>query len=715
MDSLEGDIVQVTLAASFTAEPVEPVIEFWSARLGLPISVSFAGYDQVFQGLLDSDGPLARNAHGLNVVLVRWTDLLRARDSAAPDADRPREVAAELAGAVRDAAARWAVPLLVVVCPDGGGGSAVDEGFASEVRATAGVHVLTPSDLEEWYPGDLTADAYADRLGHVPYTPTGFAAIGTAIMRRLYRILAPEPKVIVVDADNTLWDGVAGEGEVSDLGIDPARQRLQELLAEQRRAGRLLCLCSKNSPADTMAVIDGHPGMRLSADDFAATRINWRPKPDNLRELADELNLGLDSFVFVDDSPVECAEVRARCPQVAVLELPPDAADAERSLRHSWILDIGATTAEDARRAVFYRTEAEREQVRRTAPSLQGFLDSLDLRVRVDRAGPADVARVAQLTQRTNQFNLTGLRRTEPEVRDLLGTRDCLIVTAEDRFGSYGQVGVVIAETSGAALRLETFLLSCRALGRGVEHRMLAHLGTLAASRGLGTVELVYRATPRNRPAADFVAEVRGLGPGGVPDEGVFPLPASVAAAITYAPDEPPAGPATPGGRPAGPAVPEPASGEPAPDLGETLWALAGRAAPDLTTAELVEERMRADRAYPAGPDAGDPGSVDATVAALMAEALGVASVDHDENFFELGGTSLQLIGFMTGIRDRFGIELPTDTMYNSELTVRGVGASILLHGMAGPGDITDVLALVESMTDEQVEAVLGSLDRGSL
>ncbi len=150
-------------------------------------------------------------------------------------------------------------------------------------------------------------------------------------------------------------------------------------------------------------------------------------------------------------------------------------------------------------------------------------------------------------------------------------------------------------------------------------------------------------------------------------------------------------------------------------DVGRALWRLAGRISPHLDSAERIEERVRSHRS--AGPEAvsaeDGPASVDDAVAALMAGVLGLGSVGHDANFFELGGTSIQLIGFMSAIRDRFGIELPTDTLYNSELTVRGVSAVVLLHTMAAPGDMADVLALVESMTDEQIEAVLGTLDHG--
>ena len=682
---------QVMVAASFTAEPLEPVIGYWSGRLALPMTVGFAGFDQVFQQLLDAEGPMARNTRGLNVILLRWTDL-------APTGQGPSQIIAELADAVRNAAARWAVPVLVVICPDGDSdaSAALDSEFTRELRDVANVHVFTPDDLSAWYPGDVSADAYSDRLGRVPYTSNGFTAIGTAIVRRLYRILAPEPKVVVVDADNTLWDGVAGEGELTDVVIGPARQALQNLLAAQRQAGRLLCLCSKNAPDDTMAVISGHPGMRLSAQDFAATRINWQSKSGNLRELADELKLGLDTFVFIDDNPLECAEVRAQCPQATVLELPPDATDAERFLRHCWVLDIGTTTTEDSRRAEYYRTEVERERTRRAAPTLQGFLDSLDLRVHIERAGPADASRIAQLTQRTNQFNLSGIRRTELEIRDLPAAWDCLVVTVEDRFGSYGQVGVVIGVADGTALRLETFLLSCRALGRGVEHRILAHVGALASARGLRTVELDYVPTSRNQPAADFLRDLSGLA---LPSaHGIHSIPSVLATTVTYAPPS----------QPTEATAAAAARIEPSESLGRRLWLLADQTAPDLPSAALIEQRMRIAR--PAGDEST---ATAAAVAALMAEVIGVTAIGEDDNFFELGGTSIQLISFMAAIRDRFGIELPTDTMYNSELTARGISASVLLHSTAGPGTVDDVLALVESLTDEQIEAMLVSLELG--
>lgn len=722
-----GEDYRVAIAASFTAEPVEEVIEFWAQQISLPITTSFAPYGQVFQELLDTDSALARNTRGLNVLLVRWPDLVRSGPGAADlgpegfDEAQLRRMVVELADAVRGAAARWSVPVLVLVCPAGPSSpragwarltAQLDTGLATELRDCPTVHVIGSGALETWYPGALATDAYTERLGHVPYTSTGFAAVGTAIVRRLYRVLAPEPKVVVVDADNTLWDGVAGEGAIGEVSIDASRQAIQTLLGDQVRAGRLLCLCSKNSPADTMAVIREHPGMRLRADEFTALRVNWRPKSENLRELASELGLGLDSFVFVDDSPVECAEVRDRCPDVAVLELPPDARDAERFLRHCWILDTGSTTQDDARRAAYYRTEAERERSRSAAPTLAGFLESLGLQVAVEPATASDVARMAQLTQRTNQFNLAGARRTETEMRGCLDSRDCFVVSAEDRFGSYGCVGAVIAEAVGPALRLETFLLSCRALGRGVEHRVLAALGTVARDRGLDAVELVYRRTPRNQPAADFVRDICGIAPGEVLDDGTYSVPALTAAEAAYVPTENAAGGCT--APSAAPAAPPPAGGNGAAvGTGQTLWLRADRVSPHLADPAEIAQRVRTGRspAPKTAAAANDALPLDGTVAGLMGEVLGAGPVAVDADFFELGGTSLQLIGLMSRIRDRFGVELPMNTLYHSEPTARALSAAILLQAMASPEGATEALALVESMTDEQIEAVLGPLE----
>ena len=286
----------------------------------------------------------------------------------------------------------------------------------------------------------------------------------------------------------------------------------------------LLCLCSKNVEDDVAAVLDSHPDMLLRREDFVALRVNWDAKSDNLRALAQELNVGLDSLVLLDDNPLECAEVRSRCPEVITIQLPTDLETLPSFLRNLWVFDQDAHTAEDSRRSEFYQQNADRDALLRQANSLADFLAKLELNVRIFVPEQQHLARVAQLTQRTNQFNTTTIRRQESEIAGLLrsGRGECLAVEVSDRFGDYGLVGVTIFATEGNALVVDNLILSCRALGRGVEQRIVAQLGAIAMKRGLTELSLLFAPTPKNQPAHRFLEslaapDVRPGWPNGVP------------------------------------------------------------------------------------------------------------------------------------------------------------------------------------------------------
>jgi FkbH-like protein len=273
-----------------------------------------------------------------------------------------------------------------------------------------------------------------------------------------------------------------------------------------------LCLCSKNDEADVIEVFQQRPEMPLKREHLVAWRINWQPKSENLRALAQELQLGLESFIFVDDNPIECAEVEAQCPEVLTLQLPAEVERIPKFLAHVWAFDQLKVTEEDRERTALYQQNAEREQFRQAAPTLADFLAGLELTIEISELTPDHVERVAQLTQRTNQFNVTTIRRTEAEIQRLCQSAEleCLTVIVRDRFGDYGLVGVILFAGQPNALKVDTFLLSCRVLGRGVEHRMLARLGELAQARGAAFIEVPYHPTPKNKPALDFLNSVGG-------------------------------------------------------------------------------------------------------------------------------------------------------------------------------------------------------------
>jgi FkbH-like protein len=252
--------------------------------------------------------------------------------------------------------------------------------------------------------------------------------------------------------------------------------------------------------------------MPLRREHLVAWRIDWQPKPVGLAALAEQLQLGLDSFIFVDDDPLVCAEVHACLPEVLTLQLPQDPERIPTFLSHIWDFDHLRSTAEDRQRTLLYQQNIQREHARHAAPTIAGFLESLRLEVEIAPLAPETLERAAQLTQRTNQFNLTTRRRSAGDLRALClgGPSAGLTVAARDRFGDYGLVGLLIYAAVGDALVVDTLLLSCRALGRTIEQRVLVHAAGLAQARGLAYVELTYIPTAKNRPALDFLEQVGG-------------------------------------------------------------------------------------------------------------------------------------------------------------------------------------------------------------
>lgn len=639
----------IRVVSSFTAMPIGAAISFWSNRLDLPVEVSFAPYGQTFQELHQPRPDVDAVA-----VLIRMEDFLPTGRH-----DEATVLGAELAAAVASAARRTPSTLFIVaVCPPSPGAAeedwrreAIDEAahqMGRQLTDAANVSHIDPADVLQRYAVLRAEDPYADRLGNIPYTPEYFAALGTALMRRLHRRVTLEPKVLVVDGDNTLWDGVLGEDGPTGVRVGLARQEFQNFLIRQREAGRLLCLCTKNDPADVAHAIATVPGMRLGHDDFVRIRADWRPKSVHVRELAEDLDLALDSFVFIDDSPVECAEVRSKCPGVAVLPLPPDASRALQTLRHYWPLDIDGVTQEASRRTSLYREEGLRRHLRLQSPSLAEFIDSLDLTVNVRPATAADRPRMANLTRRTTQFNFTGRPYDAAEIEALPVGIEQHVVEARDRFGDYGNVGLMMSSAAEDALEVDTFLLSCRALGRGVEHRMLAHLGRRALDQGLGAVRLRYVPTARNQPVRQFLDEV------GVPESGF--VSAADAAQVRYDPDA---------ASDVGPPQPRLPSGGARRLVSRSD--VAG-ATVDLTTADGLRKAI-------AGTiiDPGESVDDEHVVRRIWAEILELDPNQIESDFRSLGGDSLDLVQLLARLYEKFGVELPVEALLDNEVTVGGV------------------------------------------
>lgn len=355
------------------------------------------------------------------------------------------------------------------------------------------------------------ASLYDSRLDYVSRTPFGPAA-QLAIARGLARLIratrVPPAKCLVLDLDNTLWGGILGEAGPGGIALGhdyPGRiyHDFQLAVRTFRDRGTLLAIASKNNDTEAIQIIQQHPDMVLRLEDFAAVQIHWNDKAFSLRAIASQLRIGLDSLVFYDDSPIERAWIRAELPEVTVIEVPDDPLQRVAALYGCEAFDQIALSDEDRKRASLYQLDQKREQVRLESHTLSDFLTTLQIRVTTGRVDGDTLPRVAQLINKTNQFNLTGRRYTESEIQQQIDSGAiALWLRASDRFGDYGLVGAAIAlPESAEALRIDTFVLSCRILGRQVENDLLSALTREAGAKRLRPE---YIPTGRNAPAKLF-------------------------------------------------------------------------------------------------------------------------------------------------------------------------------------------------------------------
>ncbi len=346
----------VAISATYTAEPIKEPLEFWLKQLGMPPKVVFASYNQVFQELLNPSSLLAKNQYGVNVVLLRMEDLHSASiEGEAGSAASLDARVGELLTALRTAAQRMFVPLLVVVSPPAesaqaqpGLAQAIEQAEASLVagaRDIAGVQVVGSAELLGLYPVDDYADEYSYEISHIPYKPEMFVALASMIARRIYAARQAAHEVVVLDCDSALWAKTSLRGGQTGFEIDTSHVALQQLMISQEESGTVLCLVSSEAEAEVFEHFENVPGMELGMQQIVASRFGVRSKSDGLKELALELGLTLDRFVFVTGDAVDAADVRANCPAVVVAELPVESEAIPKYLSHFWAFDRHSSSA----------------------------------------------------------------------------------------------------------------------------------------------------------------------------------------------------------------------------------------------------------------------------------------------------------------------------------------------------------------------------------
>lgn len=676
-------MLRFAIAATFTAEPLLPALSFWSRQLHTRFDIRFAPYNQLHQTLLDPASVFGTNAHGVNIVLARTNDL----------GDTPERVASNidaLLSDLRGAARKLQVPLIVCLCPSERLNLSPVEKRFDELERDPATHFLHYKDVLDLYPVDIVHDPEGDRLGKIPYTEAFYCALATALVRRTDALIRPPFKAIALDCDNTLWNGICGEDGPEGVTLDPPRRVLQEFMLAQRDAGMLLTLASKNNEDDVLETLRVHPDMPLREEHFVARRLNWETKPDNLFSIAEQLGLAPDSFIFIDDNPKECAEVEEELPEVLTLPLPEPIEGTPQFLGHVWAFDHPVVTDEDRQRSEYYARNAEYANEVRRAGSLGEFLRSLNLRVTIAPMTTAQLPRAAQLTQRTNQFNLTTIRRTEADLEAL----DAEILTAEvsDRFGDYGLVGLILLRASGVEWRVDTMLLSCRALGRGVEHRMLAHVGQAAVAGGIETVVVPYERTAKNAPACRFLESLRIGTRHDRPNGFVLHIPAHQLADLQWKPTEATAA-----------ASPKPVN----PTVRLHRRIDYARIAKRFSTVDAILTAMRSENRGAASDSSMT--EIERRLAGIWSDLLERPHIKRTDNFFDLGGHSLLAVLLLLRIREGFGVELSIDDVYSGSLTLADLASRIEAAQLGGVDaeEYAALLAEIESLSDEQVRELL--------
>lgn len=540
--------VKLTIERTWVVENLLPAVSILGALNGIHIDTDLRAFGVLQQELLDERSSVL--AEGQDYLLLLWQleDFL-------PDIHESFGWSGEQAGAkinhvvdqlmnlLRHAAAGRAGS---IICCDFGVSALLPlSGILETVSAAApenirqrinvrfreavaesgnsAIHILSLGKLQYRLGMERWADERARLTAACPFSVLAQIAIFEEVVCLMAADAPGSRKVLLLDGDDTLWGGTLAEDGIEGvrLGLEyPGNvfTGIQKMVKQFRSRGIVIGLCSKNQESDVRALLDKRAGMILKSADIDVWAVNWRAKSDNINALAAQLNLGLDAFVFIDNSPQERAEVRQRCPGVLVPEVP----DNPMQLHTFWTkfnpFQAVRISQEDRARGQSYQIEARREALKASTGSLEEFYRSLEMRAGIRLAQEQDAGRIAQMSQRTNQFNATTVRMTDGEVRTLLrdGRSRVFLLDLADRFGDYGTVGCAVVEMKGTAAVLVQFMMSCRVLKRTVESHFL---GLIAGCCGKEVSELLMLYTPaeKNSMVREFfsgIAEAADSGAG---------------------------------------------------------------------------------------------------------------------------------------------------------------------------------------------------------
>ena len=522
--------MRVALVGDSTLDYVRVHLEVALWRDGFRPELHVAPFGQYAQEILNARSGLHAFEPELVILDVRGETLfpsLYGAVGAAPDAPPPAEAMVMYRSQIRHLAEAVSGLVLVhdfVVPAHPGDGRAArwhEEGVVRTVEKQNAQLAEIAREHDNVLIFDM--DRFASRIGkdrirNRKLWHLGKVAVDEPFLPELaneyLRVLKPmkgrNRKCLVLDLDDTLWGGILGEAGPDGIQIAPdgpgaPYAEFQREVLNLFERGVILAVASKNNEADVLPVLRDHPFMLLRPEHFASLKIDWTDKVENLVKIAEEINIGVDSLVFLDDNPVERNNVRMRLPEVLVPELPGDPVEYAPFLAAMSDFDTLTVTTEDRSRGRMYAAEKQRRDSRQASVDLESYLKSLEIVAEIHPVRPGELPRVHQLMQKTNQFNTTTLRWGVAEIERFLeeeGGR-IHIVRVRDRFGDSGLCGLCVSRTAGGEMDIVDLLLSCRVLGRGVEDALLRHVVQEGRERGVSKVRGRIEFTPRNVPVRE--------------------------------------------------------------------------------------------------------------------------------------------------------------------------------------------------------------------
>jgi FkbH-like protein len=524
MARLHDRTAKIAVLGGFTTHQLVSLLELFLSVGRVGAEIYEAEYGALRQEILDPDSGLYRSRPDFVFIATTWRDLGHRPELSDDRAEVRRKVEAEAA----DWTSLWGLAHGQLGC------QIIQNNFDAppwralgnlEARHPAGFGryiALVNHALQDAAPPYVTihdvdhlAAAWGrwkwgdERFYHqakLPCSPEHLVDYAHSLASLILAQLGLGKKCLVLDLDNTLWGGVIGDDGLGGIRIgqgDPESEAFaafQHYAKELCRRGVILAVCSKNTDSLAREVFEKHPEMVLRLDDISCFMANWNDKATNLGQIAERLNIGLNSLVFVDDNPAERSIVRRLRPEVAVPELPEDPAYYIQALERYRYFQAVAVSTEDLKRTEFYRADAARQAVESSAEDLNAFLQSLGLIARVGPIVPATLERCVQLINRSNQFNLTTRRHSNADVLRMMDDPSWVTraISVRDRFGDHGLISVLLAQVEANALVIDTWLMSCRVLKRGIEHFLLNHLVVLAKELGLRRLLGEYVPTAKN-------------------------------------------------------------------------------------------------------------------------------------------------------------------------------------------------------------------------